>query len=136
MKITEIMSRDIEKIDGQISVRQAAEHMAARDIGGILVESAGVIMGVITERDLLKKVVAKGLDPEKTKAEEIMTLPLITVTADYTVDDVIYLMSTLKIRRVVVEEEGKAVGVVSARDIIQSKLSEMPKYSELEKAQV
>ncbi|MFC2154713.1 cyclic nucleotide-binding/CBS domain-containing protein [Candidatus Altiarchaeota archaeon] len=102
--------------------KEKIELMSERGIGSVFVEVEGSVIGVMTERDVLKKVVAKGLDTEKTQVKDIMSFPIISVTKDYTVDEVVYLMYTLKIRHVVVEEDGKATGVVSVHDIIRSKL--------------
>lgn len=124
MDITDIMSRDLAKIDVEENVRAAANAMSDKGIGSIFADQEGVIVGVITERDLLTKIVATGRDPHRTKVKDIMAFPLITVPADYTIDDVIYLMATLKIRHVAVEEDGTAVGVITARDIIAHKLRE------------
>lgn len=124
MDITDIMSRDLAKIDVEETVRTAANTMSDKGIGSIFADQDGILVGVITERDLLTKIVATGRDPQHTKVKDIMAFPLITVPADYTIDDVIYLMATLKIRHVAVEEDGTAVGVITARDIIAHKLKE------------
>jgi signal-transduction protein with cAMP-binding, CBS, and nucleotidyltransferase domain len=105
-------------VDPTTPIRQIAEIMAKKNIGSIIVTENEKPIGVVTERDIVTRVIAKGLDPEKTTVREIMSQPLITVTPDTDLSEAMRMMSRLKIRRLVVINNGKLVGMVTETDIL------------------
>jgi len=115
-KIREIMSKRVVTIDEGKSAIEAARLMTEKGIGSLMVTKEGKIIGIITERDLVVRVLAKGVDPRTTKVEEVMTKPIITSTPDTPIADVIKLMSRYKIRRVPIVENETLVGIVTAYD--------------------
>jgi len=98
--------------------------MRQKNIGSVLVSRKGEIVGILTERDILKRIVAEGLDPSKTKAEEVMTRNIITINADASILEASEILNRYDIRRLPVEENGRIIGIVTARGIAKN----MPLY--------
>ncbi len=106
-------------------VSEAVKLMAKHKVGSLLVrrdEDAllGPTAGIITEADLLQKVLSKGLNPKRIKVEEIMTTPIITVNSKTSLDDAIEIMVKKNIRRLPVEEKGKILGIIVDRDVVRA----------------
>ncbi len=116
MKVKDIMHPFI-KLAGSASVAEAAKVMDEHIIGSLLVEEFGVIKGIITERDILRKIVAKGRNAELVKIRDVMSSPIITIDADASVEEASRLMDEKRIRRLVVAENGKFVGKITANEI-------------------
>jgi CBS domain-containing protein len=115
IKVRDIMRKDVISIDENSTVQQAAKKM--KKVGSVLVKRKGKIYGIVTDSDIIKKVVAKGLDPKKVKIKDIVSYPLITIKADETVQQASYLMKKHNIKRLPVIEKNKIVGIISATDI-------------------
>jgi signal-transduction protein with cAMP-binding, CBS, and nucleotidyltransferase domain len=98
---------------------KVATLMDENDLGCVIVtDAAGKPIGIITERDLVIRVLAKNLVPDAVKAKEIMTSPLITIQPDTTISEAARRMSRLDIRRLGVVYKGNLVGLISSRDIL------------------
>ncbi|MFQ5580012.1 MAG: cyclic nucleotide-binding/CBS domain-containing protein [Nitrospiria bacterium] len=113
-----IMTRMARSVSPETSVEACAIEMARDGIGSLLVERDGDYIGIITEVDILRKVVAKRREPSTVSAEEIMAAPLITVEADQSLVDVNALMEKERIRHLGVCRYGKVVGMISVRDLL------------------
>lgn len=118
--VREIMTPTIIGVDVSSTVKEAAELMIERGIGSVVVTEGGKPVGILTERDILKRVVAKALDPSKTRVREVMSSPLITVKPDTYIVDANKLMVEKGIRRLVVVEDDKAVGIVTEKDLLRA----------------
>jgi predicted transcriptional regulator len=118
--ISEIMSKDVSVIQGQASVTEASEMMASRGISSIIVMDAGQVIGLLTERDLLKRVVAFNRNPHHTKAEEIMSSPVFSIPPNYSVFSASRTMENKNIRRLVVMDDKKLCGIVTQTDIFKA----------------
>jgi signal-transduction protein with cAMP-binding, CBS, and nucleotidyltransferase domain len=112
------MNRNIQKIDHQASVQEAALRMKEKKIGALLVEKAGQYVGIITETDIVRKAAALGLDLKKETANSIMSGPVITLDQQCTPRDAHDLMGESGVRHLGVTQNGKIVGIVSVRDIL------------------
>ena len=100
------------------SAQEAAKQMASKNVAAmIILDSAGLITGIVTERDLCQKVMAKGLDPSSTSVGEIMTTSPDTLSPDDSASDALELMQTRKYRHLPVVQDGKCQAVVSVRDL-------------------
>ncbi len=117
--VEKLMTRQICSIASERSVKEAAEEMARSDIGSLLVNREGDYIGIITEGDIVRKVVAKGMDPSTLSVVKAMTSPLTTIEADRSIVDANDLMEQKKVRHLGVTKKGKIVGVVSVRDLLQ-----------------
>jgi CBS domain-containing protein len=130
MAIGEICSREVVLTRRDMSVRAAAELMREYHVGALVVvdEIGGtrVPVGILTDRDIAVGIVAKGLDPDGLKAEEVMTPDPVTVRESNGVAETIELMRAKGVRRVpVVDSRGGLVGIVTADDFLDLLAEEM-----------
>jgi CBS domain-containing protein len=116
--IEHLISGKIYSITSEKSVREAAEEMARKKIGSLLVLHEGAYIGILTEVDIIRKVVAEGIDPAALSVKKIMTSPVITIEADRSVVDANDLMEKKKIRHLAVTRNGVIIGLVSIRDFL------------------
>jgi CBS domain-containing protein len=106
--------------DPKTSVQDAVSTMARHNIGSILVmENGEDLVGIFTERDLLKRVVGEGKDPETTTVDEVMTSDVIVVSGDTSRSDALNLMQENHIRHLPVASDESLNGIVSLRDLLQ-----------------
>lgn len=113
------MTKPVIAIDKDGSVHEVAKIMSEKCIGCIVVTDKGVPVGITTERDILQRVVAKGLDASKVKMKEIMSKPLITVNGSMPIINAIRVMEKNNVRRLLVVEKGKLIGIVTQRDLLR-----------------
>lgn len=102
----------------KMSVYDAAVAMREKGVGSVVVEENGALAGIFTERDLLNRVVAAGKDPEKTTLDDVMTKDVIGLEGDKPLSHALHLMHQHTFRHVPVLEQGKPIGMVSARDAL------------------
>jgi PAS domain S-box-containing protein len=118
--VAEIMTKDVATIQRNASVAEAAAIMAQKHISGIVVMQAEKIVGVMTERDLLKRVIAGNRDPASVKMEEIMTSPVEMIPPHFAVFTASRIMEKEHVRRLVVEDNGWLCGIVTQTDIFRA----------------
>ena len=99
-------------------VQEAVKAMRENGYGSVIVTKEGKPVGILTERDVLYRVVAEGKDPKNTRIGEVMTTPLITVTPNTKVSDAIAIMSKKGIRRLVVMSGEKIMGIISLMALV------------------
>ena len=118
-RVSEVMTRDVVTVSPGASVREAARLMAERNVGALpVVGEGGRLVGILSERDIVRRVVAAGRDPDSTRVSEVMTPDPVTVRPDYTLADALRVMAQLNVRHLpVVDEGGRLVGIISVRDI-------------------
>ena len=121
------MIRNVVTADVSLSIRQAVERMNNHEIGCLVVLEKGQYAGILTERDVLKRVVAKGRNPEKTLVGDVMSKPLIAVDPDMSLDEAVKLMFEKRIKKLTVVKEKKLAGLVTMTDIARTH-PEMIKY--------
>ena len=117
--VQDIMSEDVITIVLKASMAEAAKIMGAHHIGSLIVEVGGTPEGIVTERDLLSKVLAKGKDPEKVTVKEVLSSPLITIEPTATIREAAQTMISKK-ARLAVFTEGTLIGIITAADLIKS----------------
>jgi CBS domain-containing protein len=119
MLVKDIMSSPVFTIDENETVHKAAQLMDKHGVGCIIVTSKqGKPIGIITERDLVVRILARNNQPSKITTKEIMSSPLITIDPDVTLSEAARRMSRLNIRRLGVIYKGNIVGLVSSKDIL------------------
>jgi len=102
------------------SVSYIAEKMISNNIGAVIIISGGKPSGIVTERDIVEKIVRPRRDPDKTRAMEIMSSPLLTVEAGKSIEEALKIMRDKKIRRLAVTRDGRLVGIVTERRLLNS----------------
>ena len=105
-------------VERDTDVQTAARLMRDRRINSLLVTKGNEIIGILTDTDMVRRVVAAGVDTLTTTAEKIMSAPILTIEEDKTVLDVSDLMANTHIRHLGVTQGGKLVGMISVRDIL------------------
>jgi CBS domain-containing protein len=119
MIVKDVMSSPVVTLGEDATSNKVAHVMDENELGCVIVTNkAGKPVGILTERDLVIRVLAKNLMPDAIKAKEIMTSPLVTIEPDATVSEAARRMSRLNIRRLGVTYKGNLVGLVSSKDII------------------
>ncbi len=132
MRVGDIMLRVGNVVDAGISVREAAILMDRLDVGYLLVKSDDKLVGIFTERDAVRRVLATGLDHSRTKVKDVMSFPVIGVSPDTSVEDAVVLMATHGFRRLpVVSKEGKLEGVVTITEAARALASMQKTVEEL-----
>lgn len=114
-----LMRTTMETIASERTVLEAAQVMAEKRIGSLLVLEAEKIAGIVTETDLVRKVIAAGLSSSNTGVRAVMTYPLIQIDINRTVRDASRLMAEARIRHLAVTEDNKVVGLLSVRDLVK-----------------
>lgn len=112
-------------VDEQVSVADAAAMMAERNIGAVPVLKSGRLVGIFSERDIMKRVVAQCLDPQATRVAHVMTTEPLTVAPNETHENCMVLMKKHGVRHLPIVDAGRLVGVVSLRDILLHEVDEM-----------
>jgi CBS domain-containing protein len=107
-----------------MTVKKAADLMARRKVGALLVVKRAELIGIFTERDALFRVMAKGLDPKTTPLEKVMSRTPTTIHPDKSFGYALLVMHKNGFRHLPVVEDGKVVGIVSARNALDPDLEE------------
>jgi len=119
MLVKDVMSSPVVTIEENASANKVAELMQKHGLGCIIVTSKSAKpLGIITERDLVERVLAKNAKPDEVKANEVMTSPLITIEPDETITEAARRMSRLNIRRLGVVYKGQLIGLLSSKDVL------------------
>jgi len=117
-EISDYMISTVLSIDVESSVQEAAQYMVSQSIGSVLVKEFDEYVGIVTETDLTRKVLGKGLNPETTRVSEIMTSPILSMDCYLPVEEANRFMHKNKIRHLAVTEEEKIVGILSVKDLV------------------
>jgi signal-transduction protein with cAMP-binding, CBS, and nucleotidyltransferase domain len=117
--IGEVMKRNPAMIGIDATVAMAAKAMCKEGVGSVIILDHNKPIGIVTEEDINCKVVAKDLKPSKVHVKDIMSTPLITVSADKTSGDAAHMMVKHKVRRLpVVDDCNEVIGIVTVRDLL------------------
>ena len=115
--LRQVMTSDPIVLDATASVGDAARAMRSRDVGDVLVRKDGALCGIVTDRDLVVRVLAENSAATNIQLGEICSREIATLSPDDSVDDAVRLMEENAIRRVPIVEAGKPVGIVSLGDL-------------------
>ena len=130
-KVESIMERKVMAVDLNANSRDCARAMAKRGVSCAVITQSNSAIGIVTERDLVSKVLAEGMDSKNVLVRDIMSTPLITITPDAYVSQAADVMAKYRIRRlVVIDRQGALIGIVTAGDIARS-LAEKHGYREV-----
>lgn len=120
MKLDEIMIDRVITVYAGATVKDAVYLMNKYGIGCLIVQEKMKPIGVITERDLMKRVLAKSRNPEEITVREVMSTPLVTGRREMDVEDATRLMLEQKIKKLPIIDNGRLMGIVSLTDLISS----------------
>jgi len=119
IKVRQIMSEKIVSVPAQETVGKTALMMKQHRVGSVLVNDGANPVGIVTETDIVQKVVAEERDPSSTKVNAIMSYPLLTVEAGAGLSEAAQTMEHNGVRHLAVTEKGKVRGIVSMRDLLR-----------------
>jgi CBS domain-containing protein len=114
---------DIFAIAPEVPVLEAIKHMAERGVGALLVMRGEQLVGIVSERDYARKVILQGRSSAQTPVGEIMSAPVLTVTADTDVFDCMRLCTDSRVRHLPVVEGSRVMGVISIGDLVKEVIS-------------
>jgi CBS domain-containing protein len=117
-------NREVVVVDIATSAIQAARVMAERQIGGVPVVDGDRVAGIFTERDLLARVVAAGVDPTTTPVSAVMSTSLVTADVNESHDVCMRRMQQARVRHLLVLRDGRLAGLLSMRDLVALELDE------------
>ncbi|UCH02970.1 MAG: CBS domain-containing protein [Candidatus Bathyarchaeota archaeon] len=117
MIVREAMVTSPVTIEPSAQVFEAARLMRDKQIGSVIVVENGKVLGIATERDLIRRVMATNRDPKKVKISEVMTAPVISISPNEDVIEAAQLMSKKGVRRLVVMDKEMLIGVITTNDL-------------------
>jgi CBS domain-containing protein len=117
MKVEDIMVESVITVDADATVMKAAKLMNKHEIGCLIVTRRGKAAGIITERDVLTRIVAKSKNPSRIKVCEIMSKPLIAGHIDMELEDATHLMFEKQVKKLPIVTQGKLVGLITLTDV-------------------
>ncbi len=124
IKVRDVMIPAINVIEAERTVREACILMDRLGVGSLLVEKEGKLVGIVTERDFVVRVLATGLDHSKTKVGDVMSYPVIAVSPDAPIEDAVALMLSHGFRRLpVVDVDGKLLGMITLSEASKALLA-------------
>jgi CBS domain-containing protein len=117
MKTEDVMTREVITLDENVSAKKAAEIMAQEGVSAIIATSEGKAVGILTERDILKRIVAEDKNSIETKVKEIMSSPLVTIEPSADLEEAAHIMFEKKIKNLPVIKDNRLIGLISLQDI-------------------
>ena len=114
-----MMSREIRTISPGATLTEAARLMRETRVGALFVQEAGAYVGVVSETDLVRKAMAREMDPNQTPVRAVMSAPVITIEIDRSAHEASDLMAERGVRHLAITEDGPIVGIVSVRDLLR-----------------
>ncbi|HJU59144.1 MAG TPA: CBS domain-containing protein [Nitrososphaeraceae archaeon] len=119
MYIHEIMSKNVIKVNHDISALEISKIMVKRGVSSVgIIDNANKIIGIVTEKDLIREVCAKNILADKLTAAKMMSSPLITISKNSTINNAAKLMVEKKIKHLAIYENNDIIGIVTTSDLI------------------
>ena len=115
--VKEAMSTNLAIINPDLTVLEAAKLMKKRKIGNVLVVQKNLPIGILTESDIIKKVVAETKNPKDVKIRDVMTTPVIIIDSFFTLEKAMKTMGKCNVRRLPVVENNELIGIITQKDI-------------------
>lgn len=120
LKLADVMVEDVITVEEKATTKKAAELMNEHEIGCLIVVKKGKPAGIVTERDMLKRILLESRDPEKIRVNEIMSKPLIVGKPQMDIEDAVKLMFKRNIKKLPVTDKNHLVGLVTLTDLVRS----------------
>jgi signal-transduction protein with cAMP-binding, CBS, and nucleotidyltransferase domain len=135
--VSDVLVKDVFNIDRHSSIEAAAKNMKDHKIGSLIIIEMGKPVGIITEQDIARKVVAEELDAKESKVNDIMSTDLKTIEASEDIHEAMHQMGQNEVKHLIVFNEGSFEGIVTFKDIIQvmPSLIELVEFKKLSKSE-
>jgi len=117
LKVEDVMVEDVITVEAGATVRKAVSLMNQNEIGCLIVVKQGKAIGILTERDMLTRVLAQGRDPERTRVSEVMSAPLVVADPDMELEEAARLMFKMKVKKLPVVTNGQLIGLITLTDL-------------------
>ena len=131
MIVKEIMQTDVVKVPADTNIQEAAKMMGEKKIGCLLVVDEHKLLGIVTEDDIIKKVVGEGKPPKETNVEDIMVSEVVHISPEMTIEDAAELMTNKNIKKLPIVEDKKLLGIITATDMVAAEPKMMEHLGEL-----
>lgn len=118
--VRDVMSKNVKTVRPNSTINEVVRKMNKFEIGSIIVTDGEKPVGIITERDILRRVLEVNMASEAMKAKEIMSSPILTIESQATTEEAATLMNSKRIKKIPVLEDGKLIGIVTSTDIVRS----------------
>lgn len=120
MNVEELMIKNVVKVNPDTLVEEAVRIMNANEIGCLIISENGKPVGIITERDLLKRVLEQGRSPRTIKVAEIMSKPVIYGDSQMELEDAARIMFRKKVKKLPITRDGELVGLITLTDLART----------------
>jgi CBS domain-containing protein len=117
--VKEAMKTNLVVVKPTLTVLDAAKIMKKRNMGNVLIAEKKQAIGILTESDILKKIVAEGKNAKDVLVKDVMSTPVIVIEPYITLEEAMKIMSKCNVRRLPVIEKGELIGIITQKDIIQ-----------------
>lgn len=117
LKVEDVMVEDVVTVEDDVTVKRAVAIMNKYEIGCLVVTKRGKPVGIVTERDMLTRVLAESRNPETTRIADIVSRPLVIAEPDMDLEEAARLMFKMKVKKLPVVSDGRLVGLVTLTDI-------------------
>ncbi|WP_219268375.1 CBS domain-containing protein [Pseudomonas sp. Xaverov 259] len=124
LKAKDQKNQDVHTIQWDHTVFEALVRMSEKNVGALPVVKEGSVVGIISERDYARKLILKGLSSVKTRVDEVMSSPVITVDTHKSVEECMNIMTDSHLRHLPVVEDGKLLGLLSIGDLVKEAIAE------------
>jgi len=121
MYVREVMTANPITLNSEATAQEAAQQMRDAGVGDVLVQSNGKLLGILTDRDIVVRVVAEGKPPEQTRLEDCCTGQLHTLDPDADAEEAVLAMREYAVRRIPVVDNGQVIGIVAIGDLALSR---------------
>ncbi len=121
------MIKDVISISSAASIKDVADLMLKKSVGSIIILENGAPIGIVTEGDLVRRVIAQGKDPNNTFVKDVMSQPLIIIDPNASIEEVGEMMANHGIERLPVIEDGKLVGIIAEQELTEWHAKEFEK---------
>ena len=129
--VRDVMAKNVKTVKTDDTVHAAVQKMNKFDIGSVIVTASGRPVGIITETNIMRRIVEPRMDPATIWAKDIMTAPLITIDPNADLTEAAKLMADNNINRLPVMEDDKLVGLLSSTDIVKANPTQLSILEEL-----
>jgi len=117
LKVEDVMVEDVVTVSADATVKEAVSIMNKQEIGCLIVIRREKAVGIVTERDMLARVLAKSCSPERTRVSEVMSAPLIVADPKMDLEEAARLMFKMKVKKLPVVSNGKLIGLITLTDL-------------------